>query len=448
MMTIGQRLTLSFSILLVLFGAAVCAVSWEINAARSEAGALITLDAARGHLAAEPSRAEWQWEQKAQDLTERLDWLQALSLATLAAGFVVAVPLAVATVRVVVRPLRIMTATMRSLAEHDLNANVPGIGRSDEIGEMAAALQVFKDGLIRADSLAATQEAEHVTKEQRARRLSDLAGGFEAQVSGMVLQLSTAAADLEATAQAMTATAEDTHTRSASVATAAEAASAGVQTVATAAAELTASITEITRQVAEQNRMTGEAAEAARRTERIVHALAEGAHKVGDVVSLISDIAGQTNLLALNATIEAARAGAAGKGFAVVASEVKNLANQTGRATQEVAAQIGQVRAAVQEAVSAIQGIVNRVEQVSGFALAIAASVDQQGEATAEIARNVQKTARSTEEVTANIAEVKRAANETGMVAGQVLGSAANLSAQAEQLTREVNSFVGSVKAA
>jgi methyl-accepting chemotaxis protein len=194
--------------------------------------------------------------------------------------------------------------------------------------------------------------------------------------------------------------------------------------------------------------MTAKAVSDAQRTDAIVRALAEGAQKIGDVVGLITSIAGQTNLLALNATIEAARAGDAGKGFAVVASEVKSLANQTGRATEEIAAQITQIQNATKEAVEAIRGIAETIEQVSAIATTIASAVEEQGAATAEIARNVQQTAHATREVTVNIGGMSQAASETGQAASQVLSVATDVSHQAENLSTEVGGFVAEVRAA
>jgi methyl-accepting chemotaxis protein len=345
-------------------------------------------------------------------------------------------------------PIRRMTATMDRLAAHDLEAEIAGADRRDEIGAMAAAVQVFKDNLVNADRLAAEQEAERAAKEQRAAHMEAIAHGFEAKAGDLVATLAAASTQLEATAQSMSSTATETNQQAATVAAAAEEASAGVQTVASAAEELTSSIGEISRQVAQSARMTVKAAEDARHTDTIVRALAQGAEKIGNVVGLITDIAGQTNLLALNATIEAARAGDAGKGFAVVASEVKNLAQQTAKATEEIGAQIAQIQGATGEAVEAIKGITGVIEEVSAIAASIASAVEEQGAATAEIARNVQQTASSAYEVTSNIAGVSQAANQTGEAANQVLGAAGQVSRQAEDLAGEVGRFVADVRAA
>jgi methyl-accepting chemotaxis protein len=349
--------------------------------------------------------------------------------------------------RRVVMPVQLLTGAIGRLAERDYVTPVPVFARQDEFGTMAITLETLREGALEAESLATERTAEQAARVERSGKLETLVHGFETKVAELVGLLAAASTELEATAQSMSSTAGRTDAQASTVATAAEQASAGVQTVASAAEELSASITEIARQVAQSTRITAQAVDDARRTDGIVRALAESAQRIGDVVGLISSIAGQTNLLALNATIEAARAGEAGKGFAVVASEVKSLANQTASATGEIGAQVEQIQAATREAVAAIQTIGSTIEEVSAIAGAIAAAVEQQGAATAEIARNVQQTAASTTEVTNNIAGVSQAANETGAAASEVLESAAQLSRQAEQLSQEVNGFVSGVRA-
>jgi methyl-accepting chemotaxis protein len=363
------------------------------------------------------------------------------ALVTFVVGFIL--------VRAISGPIHRMTEAMRRLANRDVSVEVPGVGRGDEIGQMAGAVQVFKDNMIRADRLLIEQEASKVAvATAKKAAMNQTADAFEANVGSLVSMLSSGATELRATAQSMSATATQTNQQATTVAAAAEEASAGVNTVAAAAEELTASIHEISRQVAKSAKITGKAVEDARRTDIIVRALADGAQKIGDVVQLITGIAAQTNLLALNATIEAARAGDAGKGFAVVASEVKSLAGQTARATEEIGAQIRQIQDATRDAVQAINGIGVTIEEVNAISANIAAAVEEQGAATAEISRNVQQTAAGAQEVTATIASVSQAANETGAAAVQVLGAASGLSQQAERLTYEVNSFVAGVRAA
>ncbi len=371
-------------------------------------------------------------------------------LAELSSGLSLLLGLLLAVVigRGIVRPLTHMTQAMSRLAAGDKTIEVQGRLDSDEIGDMARAVEVFRSQALRADALAAEADAGRATRERRAALIAGLVGSFEAEVSGLVGQLSLSSNELEVTARSMESTAGQTNSQAATVAAAAEEASSGVQTVAVAAGELASSIAGISRQVAQAAEITERAVADASRTDTIVHALAEGAQKIGDVVGLITSIAGQTNLLALNATIEAARAGEAGKGFAVVASEVKNLAQQTARATDEVANQIAQIQAATREAVGAIRSISTTISEVSVIATAIAAAVEQQGASTAEIARNVHRTAGSTQEVTTNISGVSLAASGTGAAAEQVLGAAGHLSRQAERLSCQVNSFVAEVKAA
>jgi methyl-accepting chemotaxis protein len=296
--------------------------------------------------------------------------------------------------------------------------------------------------------LQADQETARVAGDRRAASLNAAIQDFQGTVGGMVGRLTTASTELEATARVMSGTASQTDRQAAAVAEAAGEARAGVQTVASAAEELTASINEISQQVTRSARISEKAVDDARQTDLTVRALSDSAQKIGDVVGLITGIAGQTNLLALNATIEAARAGDAGKGFAVVASEVKSLAQQTAKATEEIGAQITQIQAATQEAVTAIQGITSTIAEVSAIATSLAAAVDQQGAATAEIARTVHQTAVSAERVTAHINEVSQAATDTGAAAGRVLGSAGVLSREATQLSDEVNGFVSRVRAA
>ena len=283
---------------------------------------------------------------------------------------------------------------------------------------------------------------------QRVQHRSELTQAFESKVRQLVHTLSDSAADLAGTARSLSSTATQTNQQSILVATAAEQASANVQTVAAAAEELSASITEISRRVAASTKIARKAVEEARDTDTIVQGLAVGARKIGDVVNLINAIAGQTNLLALNATIEAARAGDAGKGFAVVASEVKSLANQTSKATEEIAGQVSQIQETTNAVVRAIQSIGKTIEEISQIAATIASSVEEQGSATAEISRNVQEAAKGTQDVTSTIAGVKDAAGDTGTAAAQVLNKADDLSKEAAALTGQVNEFIADFKAA
>jgi methyl-accepting chemotaxis protein len=354
----------------------------------------------------------------------------------------------VAIVRSVARPIVKTTDIMGKLAQHDLTVAVEGGERKDEIGEMARAVQVFKDSMIEGDRLAAEQKAEQEKKAQRQTEVERLVASFESMVTGSLDTLASASTELQATAESMTSTAEETSSQATSVAAASEQASTNVQTVATAAEELSSSISEISRQVSESNRIASQAATEAASTNEQVKALADAAEKIGDVVRLINDIAGQTNLLALNATIEAARAGEAGKGFAVVASEVKSLATQTAKATDEIGAQIKSIQSATSESVQAIGSIAGTIARVSEIATSIASAVEEQGAATQEIARNVQQASAGTAEVSSNIAGVTQAAAVTGSAASQVLSASSELARQGETLRKEVGEFLAGIRAA
>ena len=349
----------------------------------------------------------------------------------------------------IARPIERLTGAMGRRAEGDEAVPVPHTGRRDEIGAMAAAVQVFKDNLIRTRSLEReTALAREGAEAQRRRAVHAMAESFEAAVGGVLARVSDAALGLRADAEAMTSTATHTAERSATVAGAAQAAAVQVGTVAAAAEELGASVQEIGRQVDGSADLARGAVVQAGETAGLVQELSAAAGRIGDVVRLITDIAGQTNLLALNATIEAARAGEAGRGFAVVASEVKQLAAQTARATEEIAGQVGRIQGATGQTVEAIDGIAARIREIDGVATSIAAAVEQQGAATREIARNVAEAASGTGAVTGTIDAVARAADDTGSAATRMLVSAASLSEQSAELRREIDTFLATVRAA
>ena len=444
--------------------AALAAVERDVNAykeaflasmqATREADALVNTENARiaadiaergDRLVAVQTALMEEGRDAAMDIITLLELLLAvLGLAALAMGVAAAVVIS----RGIVVPVRGLTEAMGRLARRDWSVEVPGLGRKDEMGAMAAAVAVFRENGLEGDRLAAERERERAAKERRQTVVEGHIARFQSVVAEAIALLAGAADEMQRTARCMTGLAEQTNSRATAVAAASEQASANVQTVAASAEELNASVNEIGRQVAGSTVAAREAVERAQRSGEQVRGLAEAAQRVGDVVKLISDIAAQTNLLALNATIEAARAGEAGKGFAVVASEVKSLAAQTARATEEISTQIAAIQAATAGAVSAIEGIGGTIVSVNEITTTIASAVQEQGAATAEIARNVQQAAQGTQEVSDNITSVTQAAGETGAGAGQVLASAEQLARQADTLRQEIEGFLDSIRAA
>ncbi|CAA7614990.1 Methyl-accepting chemotaxis protein (fragment) [Candidatus Terasakiella magnetica] len=363
-------------------------------------------------------------------------------------GLLLSVGLAFVIIRSITVGLTLVTAVMDKLAAGDLAVAVVGAERRDEVGGIARALDVFKQNGVERQKMETAEKAARATREARQQAIEKMTSAFDHSVSEVLEVVSGAATEMESTAQAMSANAEETNRQATTVATAAEQASSNVQTVASAAEELSSSISEIGRQVAQSSRVAQAASDEANRTNATVNALAENSARIGEVVKLINDIASQTNLLALNATIEAARAGDAGKGFAVVATEVKNLANQTAKATEDISQQIAGVQSATKEAVVAIGGIVLRIEEVNQIAAAIAAAVEEQSAATTEIARNVQEASSGTQEVSSSIGGVTQAASETGSAANQILTAAQSLSREANQLKGTVGKFLEGVRTA
>jgi len=351
--------------------------------------------------------------------------------------------------RSISKALLAMVGAMTRLAGGEKAVAIPGVGRNDEIGEMAGAVEVFKNNMIEAERLRVEQaEIEMRQRQQRQADMRKLADAFEGAVGEIVETVSSASTELEASASTLTSTAERAQEVATMVASASEEASTNVQSVAFAAEELSSSVNEISRQVQESARMATEAVDQARKTNDRVGELSKAAARIGDVIELINTIAGQTNLLALNATIEAARAGEAGRGFAVVASEVKALAEQTAKATGEIGQQVTGIQAATQESVGAIKEIGGTIERLSEISSTIAAAVEEQGAATQEISRNVQQAAQGTQQVSSNIVDVQRSAGETGSASSQLLSAARSLSGDSDRLKLEVARFLGSVRAA
>lgn len=392
----------------------------------------------------------------------------------------------------IVSPIRNAVGSLRGLAEGDLETSVYGLGRRDEIGEIAETMQVFKETAIKSRELSEEQarmqeeqqkmreeqermrieraeaqkraeekerqDAERIRREREAsekaaaearrRDVLALADRFEQSVKSIVQIVNASATQLTSTATSMSGMAEETSRQASVVATSAKDASTNAIAVAAAVEELTESIGEIRRRVDLSSHGTARSVRETRNTKEIAHSMAEAAERVGQVIQLINEIAGQTNLLALNATIEAARAGESGRGFAVVASEVKSLATQTAKATDEVAAQISAMQQATTSVVNAIEGISQSITEISEVSTGIASAVEQQDSASREISRNVQQSAISSNEVSSNIGSVTEAAADTGAAASQVLGAATELSHQSEMLMSEVDKFLQGIRAA
>jgi methyl-accepting chemotaxis protein len=382
-------------------------------------------------------------EARASRLRQSLVWM--IGVATLCIGL-----LAIYFGQRIANSIARMTYAMQKLASGDFGVVLPGLGRSDEVGDMAQAVETFK---IKAKKRAEDEAGAKVKQELKlaAARKADmhkLADEFEGAVGRIIDTVSAASTELETAASTLTATAERSQQLTNVVAAASEDASDNVQSVASATEEMSSSVNEISRQVQNSARIASEAVEQAQMTNNRVSELSKAASRIGDVVELINKIAGQTNLLALNATIEAARAGPAGRGFAVVASEVKALAEQTAKATGEISQQVSDIQIATRESVIAIKAIGSTIGRMSEIASTIASAVEVQGATTQEISRNVQQAAHGTLQVSSSIVDVQRGASETGVASSQVFSAAQSLSSESYRLKADVATFLNSVRMA
>jgi methyl-accepting chemotaxis protein len=347
------------------------------------------------------------------------------------------------------RPIANLKAAMERLAAADLQVDVPEVGRRDEIGQMARAVEIFKTNGLEVEKLKARQaETERHAANQRKQDMERLATAFENSIGEIIHNVSSAATGMELSANSLTVTAGKTAELSSVVASAADAASSNVESVAVSAEEMASSVQEISSRVRESAEIAVRAATQAEQMNDGVTKLSDAAKRIGDVIDVISTIAAQTNLLALNAAIEAARAGEAGRGFAVVAAEVKSLAEQTTRATGEVSQQISSIQQATEESVSAIREITDTINRVSEISSTVAVAVEEQGAATRQIAVNVQQASDGTSTVAANISDVEKGAAETGAASSEMFSAAKSLSAQSQRLKSEVGTFLTTVRAA
>jgi len=414
------------------------------------------LDLLEGEKRADGSRSggikAFQKEMLARESHEALDSISLLTFvewALLVGGILLGAVIGFLTLRAIVPPIHAMTNAMTRLASGDLSVDVPARDSQNEIGDMAKAVEVFKNNMVESGRLRLEQdEQKQVAERRRKADMEKLADSFETAIGEVIETVSSAATRLEISATSLSQTADRNQRLSNTVSSASEEATVNVQSVASASEEMASSVNEISRQVQEAARIADDAVQKAHSADERINSLSQASARIGDVVELINSIAGQTNLLALNATIEAARAGESGRGFAVVAAEVKALAEQTAKATAEIGQQITSIQSATQESVANMREIGEVIGRIAEISAGIASAIEEQGVATQEIARNVQQAAAGTSEVAVNIAEVKSGATETGGASSQVLTAARSLTGETNRLKSQVESFLRTVRAA
>lgn len=344
-------------------------------------------------------------------------------------------------------PITSLAAAMGRLADGDKSVEIDTDGK-DEVAQMAAAVQVFKENMVRNEQLQAEADAKQQAELARGKVISDLTNGFDGEAKELLADLLKASTELQTMSKDMTGMADDSGKRATAVAAATEETTSNVQMVATATTELSAAISEISSQVSNASAVAQETVGQANETSTVIDELSQTVSRIGEIIVLIQDVAEQTNLLALNATIESARAGEAGKGFAVVASEVKTLAGQTGKATEEIAAQIGDIQQRTEGAVQSIRKIVDKVSELGDITTAIAAGVEEQDAATKEISRNIENVSVAAGEVGQNVSHVSDSATKTGQMASEVLDASGQVNQRSNTLGEQVRAFLENVRAA